>query len=278
MNQTSILIKLGGTAASSVAALEALADDLVAAPGTIAIVHGGGKEVSELSRRFGLEPVFHNGVRMTSEAEMDAVEMVLSGVANKRLVRRLSKRGLPAVGISGADAGLLVGTRVPDPAGALSRTATIASVNPKLVRDLWSAGYVPVISSPGSDANGEAVNINADDAAFALAGALEVGSLLFVSDVPGVIIENEPVVSLTPAMAAAGIGTEQISGGMVPKVQNAITALAHGVAQVVIGNYERTGDLRLLLEGKRGTAIVAEDSGTAPNPRKQEGSTHDGNE
>ena len=137
---------------------------------------------------------------------------------------------------------------------------SIAAMSPDLIRDLWAGGYVPVIASPASDAAGDAVNINADDVAFALAGAMSVGSLLFLSDVPGVIIDGEPVVSLTPAMAIAQIARGEISGGMIPKVRNAMTALEHGVAQVVIGSYERRGDLRALLDGNRGTAIIPGES------------------
>ncbi|MFW5688786.1 MAG: acetylglutamate kinase [Spirochaetota bacterium] len=256
MGNTSILVKLGGTAATSYDHLEMLAAELARRDASVAIVHGGGKEVSELSRKLGLEPVFHEGIRMTSEGEMDVVEMVLAGLANKRLVRRLARHGLRAVGLSGADAGLVVGTRIAEATGAPSRTARVTAVDVTLIRDLWTLGYVPVLASPATDAAGEAVNINADDVAFALAGSLRVGSLLFLSDVPGVLIDGEPVVSLTPAMAAAQIADGSISGGMIPKVNNAVTALAQGVDQVVIGNYERAGDLERLLDGSRGTAIV----------------------
>ena len=254
---SSVLVKLGGTAASRVETLEALARDLAASGSRIAIVHGGGKEVSELSRRLGLEPVFRDGIRMTTEPEMDVVEMVLSGLANKRLVRRLLAVGLNAVGISGADAGFILGERISDAAGNRSRTARVAGMKVQIVRDLWSHGYVPVIASPATDADGEAVNINADDVAFALAGALRVESLVFLSDVPGVLIDGEPIPALTAAMAEAQIAAGEISGGMIPKVRNAITAIDRGVRQVVIGDYTRTGDLRSLVSGGRGTAIVA---------------------
>jgi acetylglutamate kinase len=257
MAGASILIKLGGTAATDETQIAALAREIADLEGPVAIVHGGGKEVSELSRTLGLEPVFHDGIRMTSEAEMDVVEMVLSGVANKRLVRRLARAGLAAVGVSGADGGMVTGNRVADAEGRPSRTATVAGVNPILIRDLWICGYVPVIASPATDAAGEAVNINADDVAFALAGAMGVGSLVFLSDVDGVIVEGEVVASLTPAMAAAQIAAGHISGGMIPKVRNATTAIERGVAQVVIGRYGRNGDLRELLGGSRGTAIVS---------------------
>ena len=260
MPDLSLLMKLGGTAATQTEQLEMLARELGSVGGPIAIVHGGGKEVSEISRRFGLEPVFHDGIRMTSEAEMDVVEMVLCGLANKRLVRHLLRCGVNAVGISCADARIVTGERVRDAEGRRSRTARIAAMSPDLIRDLWAGGYVPVIASPASDAAGDAVNINADDVAFALAGAMSVGSLLFLSDVPGVIIDGEPVVSLTPAMAIAQIARGEISGGMIPKVRNAMTALEHGVAQVVIGSYERRGDLRALLDGNRGTAIIPGES------------------
>ncbi len=257
LGASSILIKLGGTAASRIETLEALARDLAATGSDVAIVHGGGKEVSELSRRLGLEPVFRDGVRMTTEPEMDVVEMVLSGLANKRLVRRLLGTGLNAVGISGADAGLVLGERISDAAGNRSRTARVSGMRIQLVRDLWSHGYLPVIASPATDADGQAVNINADDVAFALAGALEVESLVFLSDVPGVLIDGEPVPALTAAMAEARIAAGEISGGMIPKVRNAMTAIERGVRQVVIGDYTRAGDLRSLVSGGRGTAIVA---------------------
>lgn len=253
----SVLLKLGGTAASNDAALRALAGELADAGMHAAIVHGGGKEVSELSRRLGLEPVFHEGIRMTTEAEMDVVEMILSGIANKRLVRRLLAAGLRAIGISGADAGTIRGERIPDASGNRSRTARVESAEPRLIHDLWAHGYVPVISSPASDAAGEAVNINADDVAFALAGALHVDSLVFLSDVPGVMMNGRNVGSLNPAMAEAGIRAGQISGGMIPKVRNALTAIERGVSQVVIGDYVRSGDLAALLHGERGTTIVS---------------------
>lgn len=256
MANSSIVIKLGGTAATDPAILEKLGRELAALDAPVAVVHGGGREVSELSRTLGLEPVFHDGVRMTSEAEMDAVEMVLCGVANKRLVRRLVASGVAAVGISGADAGMVTGSPITDATGAPSRTATVTGVNPLLVRDLWVTGYVPVIASPASDEYGAAVNINADDVAFALAGAMGAGSLVFLSDVDGVLVEGEVVPSLTPAMAEAQVAAGHISGGMIPKVRNAATAVAHGVSQVVIGRYERSGDLRALLTAGRGTAII----------------------
>ena len=256
MSTSSILVKLGGAAATSHHHLELLAEELGRLDAAVGVVHGGGKEVSELSRRLGLEPTFHDGIRMTTDDEMDVVEMVLCGLANKRLVRRLQRSGLQAVGICGADAGLITGTRIADAHGEPSRTARVAGVEPEIVRDLWIGGYTPVIASPASDEHGEAVNINADDVAFALAGALGVESLLFLSDVAGVIIEGEPVVSLTPAMAAAQVAQGAITGGMIPKVNNALTALEHGVHQVVIGRYERSGDLARLLGGSRGTAIV----------------------
>lgn len=260
MSERSILIKLGGTAAADERVLAMLARELAESGARVVIVHGGGKEVSELSRRLALEPVFHDGIRMTSEPEMEVVEMVLAGTANKRLVRRLARAGMAAVGISGADGALVTGKRIADAEGKPSRTAEVVSIRPCLITDLWAAGYVPVVASPASDEEGEAVNINADDVAFALAGALAVESLVFLSDVPGVMIDGEPVVSLTPAMTIAQIASGEITGGMIPKVRNAVTALDHGVRQVIIGSYERTGHLAALLDGGRGTAILYDDA------------------
>ena len=255
MTAEPIVIKLGGTAATDTSALDALMEEMRSYPHPTAVVHGGGKEVSELSRRLGIEPVFADGVRMTSEPEMDVVEMVLSGLVNKRLVRRCAAAGVRAVGVSGADGGLVTGTRVASPDGGLSRTATVTAVDPALIRTLWTAGFTPVVSSPASDASGVAVNINADDVAFALAGATGAGALVFLSDVDGVMIDGCAIDVIRVADIEPHISCGAITGGMIPKVRNAVTAVARGVGRVIIGNYRKRGDLARLLGGASGTRI-----------------------
>jgi acetylglutamate kinase len=256
------IVKLGGRAAADASILASFAREIAEIEGPCAIVHGGGAELSDFSRRLGIEPRFVDGIRMTTDEEMDLVDMALAGLMNKRLVRTMVAAGLNAVGISGADAGLLTGSPVPGPDGSPSRTARVAGLNPLIVRDLWITGYTPVIASPGSTADGLAVNINADDLALALAGAMHAAWLLFLSDVPGVVIDGETVTSLTPKMAEAQIGDGQITGGMIPKVRNAVKALRGGVGQVVIGRYEASGDIGRLTAGEKGTTILNPEEGS----------------
>ena len=253
------LVKLGGVAASDPRAIHDLGRDIAALDGPAAIVHGGGAELSEISRSLGHEPVFADGIRLTSEPEMDVVNMVLGGLVNARLVRALVQAGLQAVGVAGSDAGMVTGTQIEGPDGALSRTATISGANPLLLRDLWISGYTPVIAPPSATADGVAVNINADDVALGLAAAMQASFLVFLSDVEGVVIDGDVVNSLTPLMAEAQIASQEISGGMIPKVRNAAGALEQGVGHVVIGNYERAGDLERLLGGAKGTTILKQE-------------------
>ncbi len=250
------LLKLGGVAASDTAVLASLGRDVARLEGSAAIVHGGGKELTQISQRLGHDATFVNGIRMTNEAEMDVVDMVLGGLVNKRIVRTLMQAGLRAVGVSGADAGMVTGNQLHGETGALTRTATVLSAEPTLLRDLWAGAYTPVISPVSASEDGTAVNINADDVALGLAEATSSTYLVFLSDVRGVVIDGDVVNSLTPLMAEAQIASGEITGGMIPKVRNAIGALNHGVRHVVIGNYEGSGDLERLLEGTKGTTIL----------------------
>ena len=251
----SVIVKLGGAAALHQHHVDALVADMRGIASGRLLVHGGGAEVSSLSAALGLNPVFSNGIRMTSDAEMDVVEMVLSGTANKRLVRRFIAGGIPAVGISGADGGIVIGSRINDASGSPTRTAVVERVDTRLIDHLWNGGFMPIVSSPSTDPAGEAVNINADDVAFAIAEAVRAEALVFLSDVPGVLIEGEPLPVLTPAEVQQHLESGTITGGMIPKVRNALTAVSRGVKRVVIGAFEQKGDLARLLAGSTGTTI-----------------------
>lgn len=251
----SVVVKLGGAAARHQNHVDALIADIKSIRGNLVLVHGGGQEVSSLSSKLGLTPVFSNGIRMTSEEEMDVVEMVLSGTANKRLVRRCIAGGVPAVGISGADAGLVVGRRIQDASGRPTRTAEVERIDTAVIRHLWAGGLMPIVSSPSTDSEGEAVNINADDVAFAIAEALKVTALVFLSDVPGVLDNGKLLSVLKPDDVRRHMENGTITGGMIPKVSNALTAVLHGVSRVVIGAFEQKGDLNRLLSGSIGTTI-----------------------
>ena len=256
-----LVIKLGGAAADHEPSLHAFLRELaaLAAGGArIVLVHGGGAEVSALSRRVGLEPRFRDGVRITTPEEMPYVDMVLCGAVNKRLVRILGAAGLQAVGLSGSDGAMFTGAPLAG-AGADAdgnHTATVARVDTRLPRLLIEHGYVPVIAPTSVQPPARAVNINADAVALRLAPALAADRLLFLSDVPGILKQGAALAALTPDQAAAEIAAGTISGGMIPKVEAALHALAEGVRQVVIGQFKAPGDLANLLTGATGTTML----------------------
>ena len=200
-----IVVKLGGAAGEDAAVLAALTAEiaaLVARGAQLVLVHGGGGEVSELTRRLGLQPQFAAGVRVTSAAEMPYVDMVLCGAVNKRLVRACAAAGLRAVGLSGADGPIFTGVRLADEPGerifARSHTARVAAVDTRLLRLLLAAGYLPVVAPTSLEPPARPVNINADAVALRIAPALAADRLLFLSDVPGVLKAGRVLAALTP--------------------------------------------------------------------------------
>ena len=253
-----IVIKVGGAAAGDQATFSQFIADAAAlrARASIVLVHGGGAQVTALARRLGIEPVFANGVRMTGEAEMDVVDMVLCGLMNKQIVRAMVARGIPAVGVSGSDGALFVGRPIQDADGNPSRTGTLDHCDPGLLHTLLAADYLPVVASTFTDGSGGGLNLNADDAALAIAGALAVESMLFLSDTSGVL---DKAGTLIPALSAsaveAAIADETITGGMVVKSRACLAALNNGAKNIIIGRYGEPGDLERLLFQACGTRI-----------------------
>jgi acetylglutamate kinase len=209
----------------------------------IVVVHGGGDDISDLQRRLGHEPRFVGGRRATSPEELDIVRMVLSGRVNKRLVAVLFGAGARAVGVSGEDGGLL---RAHAAAGApLGRVGERVEVDPSLVRDLLAHGWMPVVSPLARDADasdGAGLNVNGDDAAAALAAALEADELLFVADVPGVLINGIAIPRLGADDAASLISGGEATGGMAAKLQAGCSAMARGVRRVRIAGLAALDD------------------------------------
>ena len=253
MSPPTVCVKLGGRAATNKAILSLFAEELASLRHMFEfiLVHGGGAEVSRISRIFNIEPVFDHGVRMTSPEEMDIVDMVLAGLINKQLVRFLYGKGIKAVGLSGADGGLVIGESVNHD----SRTGSPKSVDPGIIKTLLQENLLPVLSPVAMDNEGRALNINADDVAFALAAALPAHALLFISDIPGILLSNVVIPQMCPDEAEREIERGMIKGGMIPKVRASAEALKEGVGKVVIGGYEKEGDLGSLLEGRSGTMI-----------------------
>ncbi len=247
-----VVVKIGGSPAEDDAVLEALFRDIAALKESILLVHGGGKHVTDVTRKFGIEPRFSDGIRVTSEAEMPLVDMGLAGMVNTRLVRLAVRSGVGAVGITGADAGTLVGKRVGTGDNA---TARPDRVDTSLVESLFASRLLPVMAPVASDGSGRAVNVNADDAARAMAGALKATALVFLSDVPGVIdggrLRNAIRVDSIEDIIAAGVAT----GGMAAKLRACGEALRAGVGRIAIGNVTGSGDLTEILRGSRGSTI-----------------------
>jgi acetylglutamate kinase len=251
-----LVIKIGGKAAEDRGSLAGLCGELAAVSreNHVVLVHGGGAEVTAVSRRFGLEPVFKDGVRQTSAEEMDVVDMVLGGKINSQLVRMLRSKGLNAVGIHGSDGGTFTGAPLGGP-GSQTRTGEITHVDPRLLTLLVEAGYLPVLSSTSMDAEGGGLNINADTAAFQVAARLGADVLVFLSDIPGVLCDGSVVQALSEAEAKDLVARGVIAGGMVPKVMASFDAMNRGVKKVIIGRYEGSGALARLLDGKEGTRL-----------------------
>lgn len=243
------VVKVGGNEVDDPAWVAALAAAVAGAPGPVVVVHGGGKEVTELQRVLGAEPEWHDGLRVTTPAALRAVTMVLSGAVNKRLVAALLGAGAEAVGVSGEDGGLLLAQ--PALAGRLGRTGEIREVRPRLLHALLSGGMVPVVSPVSRGPDGAPLNVNADDAAAAVAAALGATRLLLVSNVPGVLWTDALLDEVSVAEVEELIRSGVASGGMAPKLRAAARAAIAGVADV------RIGGLEALADPAAGTRLVA---------------------
>ena len=242
------VVKLGGNEFDRPAWLAACAAALkVVEP--VVVVHGGGEAVSALSRRLGLRVEKREGRRVTPPEVAEVAEMVLAGPSNRLVVAALRRAGSDAIGLAGVDGGLL--TARPS-AGGLGHVGEIAAVRVPLILSLFDAGLTPVIApvAPGPD-GGLPYNVNADDAAAALAGALQASELLFISDVPGVRVRGSVQTSIAVDEIEELVGRGVATEGMAAKLRAGARALEAGARAV------RIGDLQLLAHPGAGTAIVA---------------------
>jgi len=246
---TLTLLKVGGAELQPGQAIEAFSQALAAhwPNGALVVVHGGGPDIASLQARLGLEPRFVEGLRVTDEASLEVAEMVLSGMVNKRLVAALVQQGLPAVGLSGVDGGLLRAVKLRHSAGDLGRVGEIVATKTGILDDLMDRGYVPIVSPISLGQDGRPFNVNADHAALAIAQALGAGEAVFCSNVPGVLDEGALLPHLSADEVEPLIASGVISGGMIPKVRSAVAAIAGGVGAV------RITDLAGLTDG--GTRI-----------------------
>ena len=201
------------------------------------IVHGGGKDISRWVTKSGMEPRFVNGLRVTDEATMEIAEMVLNRV-NKSLVQMVESLGVYAAGISGKDGGLLKVTKRYSGGQDIGFVGEIQSVNPKIIMDLLEKDFLPIVCPIGYDAEYNTYNINADDVACAIASAVHAEKLAFLTDTEGLYRDFNDKSSLIRRIhieeAQELIDSGELTGGMLPKLQNCIDALRAGVNNVHI--------------------------------------------
>lgn len=230
-----VVIKLGGHAMGSDGTMDSFARDVVLLQQVgvnPVIVHGGGPMINATLERLGIRSEFMNGKRVTDKATVDVVEMVLSGLVNKRIVQALNRQGGRAVGLSGKDANLMICDQT-DP--ALGFVGTPRDMDPSLLHTLFANDLIPVIAPLGAGRDGETFNVNGDTAAGAIASALKADRLLLLTDVAGVKNADGVVVTeLKTAQIRQMIRAGTIAGGMIPKTETALEAIDGGVRAVVI--------------------------------------------
>ncbi len=236
------VMKVGGNELDDPAFLTGLAHNVrqiqVATGQAVVIVHGGGKAIADLQGRLGIAPQKVDGLRVTDVESLLVAEMVLSGLSNKVIVRALLAAGVTAVGLSGVDGGLLRCQKKQHPTADLGFVGEIVEVNGRLIEQLAASGFTAVISPISLGADGRPYNVNADEAAAAVAKALGADMLNFVSNVPGVL-QNEAILPhLTISQTEALIINGVITDGMIPKVRAACTAVTQGIPQARIVNLD----------------------------------------
>jgi acetylglutamate kinase len=230
-----VVIKFGGHAMGSDEAMETFARDIVLMQQVgvnPVIVHGGGPMINKMLERLNIKSDFVDGKRVTDEATMEVVEMVLSGLVNKRIVQAINAQGGRAVGLSGKDANLITC----DPADPkLGLVGIPRDIDPTLLNKLFEADMIPVIAPLGAGDNGETFNINGDTVAGSIAANLKADRLLLLTDVSGVKnAKGEVLTELTPEKIRELTASGVIAGGMIPKTETALIAIEGGVRAAVI--------------------------------------------
>jgi len=258
--QTTFVVKYGGAVMTDENLKSMIAQDvtLLRKIGiNVVVVHGGGKEITSLADKLNLDTTFVNGQRYTDESMRDVVQMVLAGLINKDIVRRINIHGGRAVGLSGIDANLITVKKVDDNLGLVG---TVTDVNSSFIINLLQNGYLPVIAPIGVDSEGTIHNVNADIAAGPIAASLNAIKLVYITDTDGVQINNERISHLTEAQAKKLIEDKIITGGMIPKVVSALSAIDAGVQKVHIinGKIEHALLLEIFTKEGVGTEIVNE--------------------
>ena len=229
------------------------------------VVHGGGKKISEVMGKLGLEPQFIEGLRVTDDATMEVAEMVLVGTIGQDLASHIQAAGVSAASISGRDGCTLGACRLEGPNGAdLGHVGEVTEIDTRLINDLIDAGHIVVVSPIGRDSSGAPLNINADTAAGALAGKIGAQKLVTLSDVPGLLRDRDDastlISELTVSDARKMMASDAVGSGMIPKLQSCITAIESGVerAHMIDGSRAHSLLIELFSEEGIGTMVVGD--------------------
>ena len=255
---STIVIKLGGHAMGSDEGMESFARDVVLMRQVGVnpiVVHGGGPMINSMLDRLNIQSEFKDGKRVTDAATMEVVEMVLSGSVNKRIVQAINRQGGRAVGLSGKDANLITCTAANPDLGLVGQPS---QMDPTILRTLSENEVIPVVAPLGAGENGETFNVNGDTAAGAVAGALQADRLLLLTDVAGVKnADGDVITELSADQIRELVASGVIAGGMIPKTETALDAIARGVRAVVIldGRVPNACLLELFTEHGAGSLI-----------------------
>ena len=259
-----VVVKYGGNAMINPDLKQQVMDDIVLLwliGVKVVLVHGGGPEISSMMDKLGKKPEFVDGLRVTDKETVDIVQMVLAGKVNKTLVTLLEKRGGKAIGLCGMDGNLIEAKMKNEKLGYVGE---VTRINISPVTDILEKGYIPVISTLGCDADGNAYNINADTAAAHIAGALGAERFILMTDIAGILRDKDDASTLIPEISipeARKLKDEGIiSSGMIPKVQCCVTAIESGVKNVVImdGRVPHSILMELLTNEGAGTLVKGE--------------------
>lgn len=242
---------------------------LVAKQKKLIIVHGGGPQLDNLQEKLGIKIKKINGLRITDKVTLKLAKMIYKGTINSDLVSIFIKNNLNAVGLSGIDGKLVLADKRPvisvkDQESDQVKNVDfgfvgdIKQINIKILQVMLKNNFIPIIASLGVDSNGQVLNINADSIAAKIAVCFKAEKLILVTDVPGIIIEKKIISTISKEQVDAMIQQKKITGGMIPKVQNALNVLENGVKMVqIVGNLTSENDwLNAILQNKYGTIVV----------------------
>jgi acetylglutamate kinase len=262
-----VVIKFGGNAMVDAALSRSFAADVVllrAIGLKPVVVHGGGPQIGALLDRLGIETEFRDGLRVTDADTLDVARMVLGGQVNREIVGAINRHDRVAVGLSGEDAGLMTAVQRDRELGYVG---DVSQVDRSILDTLIGGGFIPVISTIGADASGQAFNINADTAAIAIAEALQAEKLIYLTDVAGVLTDVADPGSLVSRLSAGRarllIDAGVVAGGMIPKVEACLAAIDGGVgsAHILDGRIAHVVLLELLTDAGVGTMLTRNDGG-----------------